>query len=72
MLPVEFEISRVSFFYTDSVRLFATAVREIFESADEIEVTKINCKHPTPWEHGRQLANYMRLVSLPLYTFLHE
>ncbi|CRL04875.1 CLUMA_CG017927, isoform A [Clunio marinus] len=49
--------------YHDSVRLFATAVQELesAEDADKIEAKKMNCKHPTPWEQGSQLVNYMRL-----------
>lgn len=55
----------VPIFSLDSVRLFATAVREL-DSLDAIEATKINCKQPTPWEHGSRIINYMKLVSLSM------
>lgn len=48
--------------FVDSVKLFATAVRELDET-DEIEVEKLSCNKPQPWEHGRRIINYMRLVS---------
>lgn len=47
----------------DAVRIFATAVREL-DSTEEIEATKINCKHPVPWQHGNRIANYMRIVRI--------
>lgn len=48
---------------TDAVRIFATAVREL-DGTEEIEATKINCKHPVPWQHGNRIANYMRIVRI--------
>lgn len=47
----------------DAVRLFAAAVREL-DATEEIETEKIDCKHPQQWEHGKRIAEYMRLVSL--------
>lgn len=56
-----------SFFYSvilyeDAVRLFAAAVREL-DATEEIEATKIDCQEPEVWEHGKRIAEYMRLVS---------
>lgn len=45
------------------MRLFAAAVREL-DATEEIETEKIDCKHPQQWEHGKRIAEYMRLVSL--------
>lgn len=49
--------------WKDAVRLFATAVREL-DATEEIEVTKIDCQEPELWEHGKRIAEYMRLVSV--------
>ncbi|KAL7026717.1 hypothetical protein ACKWTF_005135 [Chironomus riparius] len=46
--------------YHDAVRLFAAAVREL-DATEEIETEKIDCKHPQQWEHGKRIAEYMRL-----------
>lgn len=62
-----------SFFYSvilyeDAVRLFAAAVREL-DATEEIEATKIDCQEPEVWEHGKRIAEYMRLVS---YFQIHK
>lgn len=51
------------FYSSDSVKVFAAAVREL-DATEEIEVSKINCKQLKPFEHGRRIVNYMRLVSV--------
>lgn len=50
----------------DAVRLFAAAVREL-DATEEIETEKINCQEPKQWEHGKRIAEYMRLVSTENY-----
>ena len=50
-----------SVLYHDAVRMFATAVRELDEG-EEIEASKINCKHPSAWPHGARITNYMKIV----------
>lgn len=54
--------------YEDAVRLFAAAVREL-DATEEIEATKIDCQEPEVWEHGKRIAEYMRLVS---YFQIHK
>lgn len=49
----------------DAVRLFAAAVREL-DATEEIETEKIDCQDPQQWQHGKRIAEYMRLVSLLL------
>lgn len=56
--------------FGDAVKIFSTVFFEL-DSTEEIEVAKLSCEDPEPWEHGSRIINFMKKVTKRLLNYVN-
>lgn len=64
-----FVFQTLSAIFNDAVKVFYETLMEL-DPTEEINVSKLSCEDPQPWEHGNRIISFMKTVrqSFLLYT----